>query len=96
MLLATETGREEAKTELYQAVRSVGERLMDAVSGLSEPILTIGVVIAVVVFIVNIGKGLLKAFEMFLIVLVGAFLLSHIREVYDFIAAVLFTNNPAG
>lgn len=96
MNIGAEAGREAAKHDLYQAVHSFGERLMDAISGLSEPILTIGIVFAIIVFIVNIGRGLIKAFEMFFIVLVGAFLLSHIHEVYNFIASLLFPSSMNG
>jgi len=84
------SGGGNGKEELYTSISDIGSRLMDAISSLSQPILMIGLVFAVIAFIANIGKGLLKALEMFLIVVVGAFILSHMHDIYAFISSIVF------
>ncbi|PTQ56249.1 MAG: hypothetical protein BSOLF_0526 [Candidatus Carbobacillus altaicus] len=84
------SGGNNGKEELYNSITDIGSRLMDALSSLSQPVLMIGLVIAVIAFISNLGKGLLKAFEMFLIVIVGAFILAHIHDIYAFISSIVF------
>lgn len=90
VLASASSTQDNAKQELINSVSQVASRFMDAVSALSEPLFAIGIVLAAIAAIMNIGKGILKAAEIFLIVLAGAFILSHLHEIYTFLSSIIF------